>query len=244
MKRSARVGWGGALLLALGSPGCKPPGREADRFGEAIAAADLVWERRAEAGTLDDAERAYTALLAERPQAGAVLWRLSRMAWSRAMMEPARALRWHEVGREYALRCVGSTTAVAAVTQSLGDRLSPPVPVGAAPLGCRVYGGAHVLGLVRARGPGSDLDLEDAEPLLAGLDETVEPAVGGWAAGTLRVLQGRDSAAARDALLSAVAAAPGVAFYRREALSAFPDVDGSLPRFTPDPAWALENADP
>ncbi len=242
MLRSLR--WLGLALCCtlpiLGS--CKRASRAPDPFGEAVAAADKVWAARASTGSVDAAERAYTALLAQRPTAGAVLWRLSRVAWSRAMIEPARAAKWHEVGRELALRCVAAAEPVAEGLLVRGDRLGPPVVLDEAPAPCRVYAAAHVVGLVYMRGPGAALDLEDAAPLLAGLPEGVEPAVQGWTSARLRLLQGAEPAAAREAMRQAVAAEPGVRFYRAEAMLAFPDLDGSLPPLLDDPRWALENA--
>jgi hypothetical protein len=232
-----------AALSALYLGGCRPRPSRVDEFGEAVAAADTLWAARSGSG-LEAAERAYTALLAERPNASAVLWRLSRVAWSRAMIEPARAATWHEVGREYALRCVAGDPSVAAALLDVGDRLTPPVTVAEAPPGCRVFGAAHVVALVAARGPGAALDLEDAAPLLDGVTVDADPAAAAWAAGKLRVLRGVESGEAREALVRAVTAAPGVRFYREEALAAFPDLDGGLPAFTPDPAWTLENEGP
>lgn len=230
------------LLCALPVWSCKRASRAPDAFGEAVAAADRVWAARAETGSVDPAERAYTALLAERPTAAAVLWRLSRVAWSRSMIEPARAAKWHEVGREFALRCVAVAEPVAEVLLLRGDRLGPPLVLDEAPAPCRVYGAAHIVGLVAARGPGAALDLEDASPLLADVPEGVEPAVQAWARARLRLLQGAEPAAAREAMGRAVAAEPSVRFYRAQATLAFPDLDGSLPPFQPDARWALENA--
>lgn len=240
MSRSGLAFCFAGLLLAAG--GCKRARPAVDTFGEGVAAADREWARRAEAGGLDAAERAYTALLAERPTAGAVLWRLSRVAWSRVMMEPARAAFWHEVGRELALRCVAATPEVAEGILVVGDRLTPPVVVTGAPAPCRAYAAAHIVGLVRARGPGATLDLEEVGPLLAELPSEVEPAVRGWAAGQYHVLRDEEPSAAREALTIAAAASPGVGFYRAEAVRAFPDLDATLPGTVNDARWALENA--
>lgn len=229
------------VLLVVGVGSCKAPERRPDPFGEAVAAADAVWERRAQSGGFDEAERAYSALLGRRPTASAVLWRQARVAWSRALSEPRRAERWHEVGREVALRCVAATPAVAQALIATGDRIDRTLPLAQSAPACRVYAAAHIVRLVALRGPGAALELEDATGLLTDLGMAEEPAVLAWAQGWLRVLQGRESAEAREALLAALRASPGVTFYREQALAAFPDVDGSLPAFIPDPAWALEN---
>ena len=50
------AGLGLAGFLAMASLACKPARKHVDEFGQAVAAADLVWEHRAEAGGVDEAE--------------------------------------------------------------------------------------------------------------------------------------------------------------------------------------------
>ncbi len=232
-------------LLGLLLGGCPAhTTRSPDAFEASLVAADEVWSARATAGGVDAAERAYTALLGARPESPEVLWRLSRAAWSRALIDPENALTWHEVGREYAMRCVMTDPGVAAAVAKRGDRLDNAMLANAVlPTECLVFGGAHVVALVEARGAGARLDLEDADSLLGmAVPETnTEPAPREWAVGRMFTLSGLTPDAARAHLLVATTLAPGVRFYRDAALQSFPDLADTLPPFTPEPAWALEN---
>lgn len=230
-----------ALLLG-GCPAHAP--RAADSFGASLSAADEVWSARAASGGVDAAESAYAALFGMRPESAELLWRLSRAAWSRALIDPDNAQTWHEVGREYAMRCVMTDPGVAATVAKRGDRLDNAMLASATlPSECLVFAGAHVVALVEARGAGARLDLEDSEPLLAmaAPDTTAEPAAREWAAGRWLTLSGVTPDAARAHLLAAATLAPGVRFYRDAALQSFPDLADTLAPFTPEPAWALEN---
>ena len=217
----------------------------ADPFAGALSAADEAWGHRAESGGLDAAERAYTALLAERPGAPEVLWRLARLQWSHALIDPAHAGEWHEAGREFALRCVAADPALAEALATAGDRLSTAtLAISTAPAQCLVFGAAHIVALVEARGPGAALDLEDALPLAARAAQAgpaVEPALRSWALGRAGVLMGSNPGESRDAMRTAVALAPGLRFFRDEAVSAFPDLAESFDAFVPAPGWTLEN---
>ncbi len=226
------------MLLA----GCVPKAAPPDAFAAAVADADVVWEGRGAAGGLDASERAYTALLGQHPDSPDVLWRLARAAMSRRLIDGENAATWLEVGREHALRCLSADVGITEGLARAGDRLdSEVVRAAAVPPECAALAAAHVVGLARARGPGSALDLEDAAALLtapapAGV---VERAWQRWAAGTLALTT--DVVAARAALREASELAPGLFFFREAAVQAFPDLDGVLPRATADPAWALEN---
>lgn len=232
---------GRVVLLALTLwSGCAPKVAPADSFVAAIAAADRVWEDRAASGGLEVSERAYTVLLAERPDSPDVRWRLARAALSRRLIDGDNAAMWHEIGREHALRCLSADVGIVEGIARTGDRLLPEmVRAAVVPPECAALAAAHVVGLARARGLGSALDLEDAVALLAAPAPAggVERAWQRWAAGTLAT----DVVASRAALREAVQLAPGVLFFREAAVRAFPDLDGVLPPATPDPAWALEN---
>ena len=231
------------MLVALTLlAGCAPKVAPADSFAAQIAAADLVWEARANAGGLDVSERAYTALLAQRPDSPDVLWRLARSALSRRLIDRDNAATWYEVGREHALRCLSADEGISAAIARSGDRFDPEVVrVASVPPECAALAAANVVGLARLRGSGSALDLEDAAALVhaASPSGAVEAAWQRWAIGMLALTT--DVVASRAALRMAAELAPGLAFFREAAVEAFPDLDGVLPRATADPAWALEN---
>ncbi len=218
---------------------------EHDPFATALAAADLRWAARAETGSVDEAERAYRALLAQRPDSGEVLWRLARVEWSRALIDPANASTWHEAGRQEALACIAADPALADWLAHQGDRLTTEVLTAAhMPAQCLVYGAAHVVRWVELRGAGAALDLEDAAPLLevaASTAPTVEPALREWAAARVSVLSGGAPSAARAHFRAAVEAEPGLHFFRVDAADAFPDLTDALPSPPETDAWALEN---
>lgn len=233
--------WLWALLLASCTPATR---RVIDPFDASLAAADLVWESRAAAGSVDEAERKYVALLVERSQSGAVLWRMARVAWSRALISPSTAAIWHEAGREYAMRCLTAEGVMSESVYRIGDRMDPAViqalPTSMAP--CLVYAAAHTVALARVRGPGALLDMDDVGPLLGGnLGELGdEAALSAWARGHAAEASG-DTVAGRRELHLAVSLAPGQRFFRESATVLFPDLEGEWPTFDADPRWALEN---
>ncbi|GDX78513.1 hypothetical protein LBMAG42_03240 [Deltaproteobacteria bacterium] len=231
------------LGLLLGGCAAHAP-RTPDTFGASLAAADEEWGARAKSGNLEAAERTYSALLGVRAESPDALWRLSRVAWSHALIDPDNAQTWHEIGREYALRCVMTDPGVAAAVAKRGDRLDSAMLASATlPSECLVFGGAHVVALVEARGAGAKLDLEDGDPLLgmAVPETTMEPATREWAIGRWLTITGATPSAARAHLVAAAKLAPGVRFYRDAALQSFPDLADTFAPFTPEPAWALEN---
>ena len=176
------------FALALwGAGGCAPkvPG-DVDPFVAALASADARWEARSATGNVDEAERAYTALLAERPQSGDVLWRLSRLYWSRAWIDPGQAETWHEVGREQALRCLAADPGIADAITRQGDRLDAGrVAAASVPAECAALAASHVAALADLRGAGAALDLEDVDALLAAPRPATPEvaALGRWADG-------------------------------------------------------------
>lgn len=234
-----------AAFAALFLLGCTGAGkRAADPLAAALATADEAWESRAATGNVDVAERAYAALLATWSEEGRVLWRLSRVAWSRALLTPADASIWHEAGREYAMRCLVATPQFGELVYLIGDRVTDvalaEIPVEAGP--CAVYAAAHTVALTRRRGPGAALDLADVDPLLSAAERIApgtEAALAAWTDGNQAFLLG-ELVEARAALRTAAETAPGQHFYRLDALALFPDMV-NLPEGD-DPVWALENA--
>lgn len=229
-------------LLLLGVACLPKAGPVEDSFAAALRAADARWEARATEGTVDGAERAYTALLAERPTSPDVLWRLSRVAWSRSWIDAGNAETWHEVGREYALRCLLEDPGVRDAVAAHGDRLDAAlVEAAEVPPECAALGAAHLVALARLRGPGAALDLEDVQALLAAPDPAgaVELALAEWAEGAV---PGADPDRSRAHLRRAAERAAGLPWFRAEAVRTWPDLAEALPTAPPDPAWALETA--
>lgn len=219
--------------------------RQKDPVIAALAAADRQWADRSTLG-IDAAEMAYTTLLARWPGEPRVWGRLARTAWSRALVNPGEARAWHEAGREQAMRCLLRDGRLEGAVTRVGDHLDTEMLDGikGRDASCLVYAAAHTVMLVRLRGEGALLDLEDVPPLVtrAGALGEVEPALRRWAeAGELQ-LRGAEPSRVRKLHAEAVALAPGQAFYAAEALRAFPDLEGSLAISAPDPAWKIENA--
>lgn len=237
------MAWWAVAVLGLGA--CSGAAKKTvDPLAAALTKADEAWESRAAAGNVEVAEKAYAALLAKWSEEGRVLWRLSRVAWSRALITPLDASIWHEAGREYAMRCLVATPTFGESVYLMGDRLTDAslaeIPEQAAP--CAVYAAAHTVALTRRRGPGAALDLADVAPLLAvaeRLSPGTEAALAAWTAGNLAFQTGA-LVEARAGLRTAAETAVGQQFYREDALVLFPDM-ANLPEGN-DPTWALENA--
>lgn len=233
-----------ATLAAAGLVACTGAAkRTADPLVAALATADKTWESRATTGSVDAAERAYAALLATWSEEGRVLWRLSRVAWSRALIAPVDASIWHEAGREYAMRCLVATPEFGESVYLIGDRLTATALAEIPPetSSCAVYAAAHTAALARSRGVGAALDLADVGPLLAAAERVspgTEAALAAWTTGNLAFQSGA-LVEARAALRLAAESAVGQRFYRTDALALFPDM-ANLPEGN-DPVWALEN---
>lgn len=237
---------------------------EVDPFEELLAQVDRAWEARADPAALDESVQLSLQALAERPDAPAALWRLSRswgaLAWSGPGTQ-AEAL--YQEARTFGMECLLTSTGFSSRVSVAGGRVVPrAVKQVAGPQ--RPCLGPILVAWVRwveQRGPSAALDLE-AIRLLAErameLDEAGEAWEGPWARAMVEVLRPgpseRDTALARELLARAIQAEPGLAVAHLD-LARYTLVLGGaeaewrteLRRFDADhPAaqdgpWALEN---
>lgn len=220
------------VVLALLSVGCAAARvrRHKDPLVAQLAAADALWERRAEVGGFDQALGALVNILPGAPNDPRLLYRLSRAQWVAGRIASDDALSQFEAGRAYGFRCLLANPGFAEASHRAGDRIDAAAVAALtdADVPCVAWAVANAVATVETRGPGSALRLED----LAGAVEAARGRSGvttngmlEWDAAKLILLNpsatGREDA--RASLQAAIKAAPTNGVFRHALATDFPD---------------------
>lgn len=214
----------------------------------AIEQGDAAWARRAEPGQRDAAVAAWQGALPSAPREPELLWRISRAEWARGVLEPDSTEPF-ESGLDLGWRCLMGFAGFSSTLELGGYRVEPravdTLPAEAA--GCVAWVIVNGVALEERRGAGAALVLEPLRtlvPVLRAHPETA-PGFGPWAEARLGLADAPPLAdtAARALFREAIAAAPGVALFRRDYTAVFPDArDVAWAGWVPDASWAAENA--